>query len=86
MATDALIHGAGGDSWYWHLVVPRQRALGHEVIAIVIVLDLALDLACDDDGAGLSEYAGCVVDAVHPPALARPDGIVDWLEHFRVAA
>ena len=58
------------------------RGPGHEVIAIVIVLDLALDLACDDDGAGLSEYAGCVVDAVHPPALARPDGIVDWLEHF----
>ena len=78
MATDALIHGAGGDSWYWHLVVPRQWALGHEVTA--------LDRPRDDDSAGLSGYAGCVVDAVHPPALARPDEIVDWLEHFRAAA
>lgn len=24
MATFALIHGAGSDSWYWHLVKPRS--------------------------------------------------------------
>ena len=23
MATYVLIHGAGSDSWYWHLVVPE---------------------------------------------------------------
>ena len=56
MATYVLIHGSGGDSWYWHLVAPRLTALGHEVIAV--------DLPCDDDSAGLSEYADCVVDAV----------------------
>jgi pimeloyl-ACP methyl ester carboxylesterase len=56
MATYALIHGAGSDSWYWHLVVPRLRALGHDVVAV--------DLPCDDDGAGLDEYADAVVDAV----------------------
>ena len=56
MATYVLIHGAGGDSWYWHLVSPRLRALGHDAVAV--------DLPCDDDAAGLCEYAGAVVDAV----------------------
>ena len=56
MATYVLIHGAGSDSWYWHLVSPRLRALGHDVVAV--------DLPCDDDAAGLCEYAGAVVDAV----------------------
>jgi pimeloyl-ACP methyl ester carboxylesterase len=56
MATYVLIHGAGSDSWYWHLVVPRLQELGHDVVAV--------DLPCDDDGAGLAEYAQAVVDAV----------------------
>src|SRR4051812_43262392 len=56
MATYVLIHGAGSDAWYWHLVVPQLRALGHDVVAV--------DLPCDDDGAGLEEYADTVVDAV----------------------
>ena len=56
MASYALIHGAGSDSWYWHLVAPRLRALGHDVVAP--------DLPCDDDTAGLAEYADVVVDAV----------------------
>jgi pimeloyl-ACP methyl ester carboxylesterase len=56
MATYVLIHGAGSDSWYWHLVSPRLRGLGHDVVAV--------DLPCDDDGAGLSDYADTVVDAV----------------------
>jgi pimeloyl-ACP methyl ester carboxylesterase len=56
MATYVLIHGAGSDSWYWHLVVPRLEALGHDVVAV--------DLPCDDDGAGLEDYARTVVDAV----------------------
>ncbi len=54
MANYVLIHGAGGDSWYWHLVGPRLAALGHDVFAV--------DLPCDDDRS-LSEYADCVVDA-----------------------
>ena len=58
MSTYALIHGAGGDSFYWHLVGPRLRELGHEVVA--------MDLPCDDDSAGLDEYARTVVDAVGP--------------------
>ena len=30
MATYVLIHGAGSNSWYWHLVEPQLRALGHD--------------------------------------------------------
>jgi pimeloyl-ACP methyl ester carboxylesterase len=56
VATYVLLHGAGGDSWYWHLVVPELRGLGHDVVAV--------DLPCDDDSAGLSEYADTVVEAV----------------------
>ena len=56
MATYVLIHGAGSTSWYWHLVAPRLAAHGHEVVAV--------DLPCDDDRAGLAEYADVVVDAV----------------------
>lgn len=56
VATYVLIHGAGSDSWYWHLVVPRLRAVGHDVVAV--------DLPCDDDAAGLEEYTQAVVDAV----------------------
>lgn len=56
MATYALVHGAGSGSWYWHLVAPKLRALGHDVVAV--------DLPCDDDSAGLAEYADAVVEAV----------------------
>ena len=28
MATYVLIHGAGSDGWYWHLVAPRLRPAG----------------------------------------------------------
>jgi pimeloyl-ACP methyl ester carboxylesterase len=55
MTTYVLIHGAGSDGWYWHLVAPRLEALGHQVVAP--------DLPCDDDSAGLAEYAEVVVDA-----------------------
>jgi pimeloyl-ACP methyl ester carboxylesterase len=55
MATFVLIHGAGSDSWYWHLVAPRLQALGHDVVAV--------DLPCDDDNAGLQDYADAVVEA-----------------------
>jgi pimeloyl-ACP methyl ester carboxylesterase len=56
MATYVLIHGAGSDSWYWHLVVARLRALRHDVVAP--------DLPVADDSAGLTEYADTVVSAI----------------------
>jgi pimeloyl-ACP methyl ester carboxylesterase len=56
MATYVLIHGAGSDGWYWHLVVPELEARGHEVVT--------MDLPCDDDTAGLAEYTDTVVDAI----------------------
>ena len=56
MATYALIHGAGSDGWYWHLVAPELQARGHDVVAP--------DLPTDDDAAGLDEYADVVVAAI----------------------
>ncbi|MCI0436930.1 MAG: alpha/beta hydrolase, partial [Gemmatimonadetes bacterium] len=56
MATYVLIHGAGDVGWYWHLVEAELRAHGHDVIAV--------DLPCDDEAAGLSEYTDTVVDAI----------------------
>jgi pimeloyl-ACP methyl ester carboxylesterase len=56
MSTYVLIHGAGSDAWYWHLVDPRLRARGHDVVAV--------DLPCDDDSAGFEVYADVVVEAV----------------------
>jgi pimeloyl-ACP methyl ester carboxylesterase len=55
MATFVFIHGAGDVGWYWHLVTARLRDSGHETIAP--------DLPCDDDSAGLPEYAASVVAA-----------------------
>jgi pimeloyl-ACP methyl ester carboxylesterase len=37
-------------------VTPRLEAAGHDVVAV--------DLPCDDDSAGLTEYADAVVDAI----------------------
>jgi pimeloyl-ACP methyl ester carboxylesterase len=56
MARFVLIPGAGGTAWYWHLVVPRLKAAGHEAIAI--------DLPGDDPAAGLSAYADRVITAI----------------------
>lgn len=56
MATYVLIHGAASDSWYWHLVDAELRRRGHDVVA--------MDLPCDDDSAGFSEYADAVVAAI----------------------
>jgi pimeloyl-ACP methyl ester carboxylesterase len=55
-ASFVLIHGAGSDSWYWHLVAPELEARGHDVVAV--------DLHSDDDRAGLAEYADAVVEAI----------------------
>jgi pimeloyl-ACP methyl ester carboxylesterase len=56
MGTFALIHGAGDTAWFWHLVDPELRRLGHEVVA--------MDLPCEDDSAGLAAYADTVVEAI----------------------
>lgn len=56
MATYVLIHGAGDVGWAWHLVEAELRALGHDVVAP--------DLPCDDESAGLMQYADSVVEAI----------------------
>ncbi|GID30756.1 alpha/beta fold hydrolase [Paractinoplanes brasiliensis] len=56
MATFVLIHGAGDVGWYWHLVEAELRRRGHDTVAP--------DLPCDDDTAGLTEYADAVISAV----------------------
>ena len=54
--TFVLLPGAGGDSFYWHVVAPRLEDSGHEV--------LTPDLPAADDTAGLNEYADTVVEVL----------------------
>ncbi|RDI65588.1 alpha/beta fold hydrolase [Nocardia pseudobrasiliensis] len=56
MATFVLIHGAGDVGWYWHLVEAELRERGHDTVAP--------DLPCDNDSAGLPDYADTVVAAI----------------------
>jgi pimeloyl-ACP methyl ester carboxylesterase len=56
VSTFAFIHGAGDVGWYWHLVEAELRARGHDTAAP--------DLPCEDDAAGLTEYAERVAGAV----------------------
>jgi pimeloyl-ACP methyl ester carboxylesterase len=56
MATYVLIHGAADSAWYWHLLEAELRDRGHDVVTP--------DLPCDDDSAGLAEYADTVVDVI----------------------
>lgn len=56
MTTYALIHGAGDVGWYWHLVVAELERRGHDVVAP--------DLPCDDESAGLVDYADTVVEEI----------------------
>jgi pimeloyl-ACP methyl ester carboxylesterase len=56
MATYVLIHGAGDSAFYWHLLAPELRERGHEAVA--------MDLPCDDESAGLSDYTDTVVEAI----------------------
>jgi pimeloyl-ACP methyl ester carboxylesterase len=64
MATFVLIHGAGSDSSYWHLVRPKLEASGHDVIAP--------DLPCDDESKTFRDYARLVIDA----AAGRSDVVL----------
>jgi ubiquinone/menaquinone biosynthesis C-methylase UbiE/pimeloyl-ACP methyl ester carboxylesterase len=56
MPTYVLIHGAGDSAFYWHLVERELRARGHDVVAV--------DLPCDDETAGWTEYTDTVVAAI----------------------
>lgn len=56
MTTFVLIHGGGDVGWYWHLLEAELRARGHDVVAP--------DLPCEDESAGLAEYADAVVEAI----------------------
>ena len=56
MSTYALIHGAGDSAFYWHLLEPKLRERGHDVVA--------MDLPCQDESAGLAEYADAVAQAI----------------------
>lgn len=51
-----LIHGAGDVAWYWHLVSAALQARGHDVVTV--------DLPCDDESAGWSDYADAVCEAI----------------------
>lgn len=53
MATFVLIPGAASGPWYWHLLAAELRDRDHEVVAV--------DLPCEDDSAGLAEYADAVI-------------------------
>ncbi|HEX2508760.1 MAG TPA: alpha/beta hydrolase [Miltoncostaeaceae bacterium] len=69
MATYALIHGAGDVGWYWHLVAADLRARGHDVVAP--------DLPCEDESAGLADYADVVLEAI-----GDRDGVVVVAQSF----
>jgi hypothetical protein len=56
MADYVFVPGAASDSWYWHLLADELRARGHHASTP--------DLPCDDDAAGLSEYADAVAAAI----------------------
>jgi hypothetical protein len=72
LTTFAFIHGAGDAGWYWHLVEGELRRRGHQTVAP--------DLPCDDDTAGLVEYAETVVDAVE--AVGRNGDLIVVAQSF----
>lgn len=56
MTEYVFIPGAASDSWYWHLLAAELRSRGHRVATP--------DLPCDDDAAGLAEYADTVAATI----------------------
>lgn len=65
MATYVLIHGAASRPWHWHLLEAELQRRGHDVVTP--------DLPCDDDTAGLQEYADAVVHAIDVADAAEQD-------------
>ena len=56
MTTFALVHGAFHGAWCWDLVRPELESRGHRTVA--------MDLPCDDPGAGSVRYAEVVAEAI----------------------
>lgn len=54
--TFVFIPGAGGDTWFWHRVVPLLEADGHEAIPV--------ELPAGDESAGIPEYVDVVLAAI----------------------
>lgn len=52
MALFALVHGSMHGAFCWRDLIPELERLGHRAVA--------MDLPCDDAGAGLGEYADAV--------------------------
>jgi pimeloyl-ACP methyl ester carboxylesterase len=67
VTTFALIPGAGGTAWFWHLLSPLLAEAGHTAAAV--------DLPADDESAGLPEYAAIVGSAIEP-AIGRGEDVV----------
>jgi pimeloyl-ACP methyl ester carboxylesterase len=55
--TFVLVPGAGGDPWYWHLVVERLARHGQRAIAV--------DVPGDDESKDLPDYVDAVIRASH---------------------
>ena len=53
-----LVHGAADQAASWDDVAAALRGRGHDVVAV--------DLPCEDDGAGFEQYADTVVEAIGP--------------------
>ncbi|WP_442544695.1 alpha/beta fold hydrolase [Arthrobacter sp. KN11-1C] len=64
MTSFVFVPGAGGSAWYWSRVVPLLQEAGHGAVAV--------DLAGDDENAGLPEYARLVEAAIGD----RPDVVL----------
>ncbi|GAA4638496.1 alpha/beta fold hydrolase [Actinoallomurus vinaceus] len=56
MATFVLIPGAACDPSYWQPLAAELRTRGHDTVSV--------DLPCEDDTAGLAEYADAAVDQI----------------------
>ena len=56
--TFVLVHGAADQAASWDEVAAALRGRGHDVVAV--------DLPCEDDSAGLEQYADTVVEAIGP--------------------
>ena len=97
MTTFVLIHGAGSDSWYWHLVhgparvrphpgcVARPRC-GHGPAPRFLLCRDDRFFPAEFQRRVVKERLGIVPDEMggrHLPALARPDELVAHLERYR---
>ena len=54
--TFVLVPGAGGDPWYWHLLVRKLEARGREAVPV--------ELPAANENAGLPEYTNAVLKAI----------------------